>query len=112
MDDILITGCDPYTINSLIANLNRTFALKDLVQMNYFLGIQVSTLQNGNIHLCQRKHILDLLSRVNMQNAKNIATPMIAGQKLSDYGSEPATDTQLYRSIVGALNMPQSHGLR
>lgn len=47
-----------------------------------------------------------------MQNGKHIATPMIAGQKLSDYGSEPATDTQLYRSIVGALNMPQSHGLR
>lgn len=71
--------------------------------MNYFLGIQVSTLQNGNIHLSQRKYILDLLSGAKMQNAKHISMPMIAGQKLSAYGSEPVTDTQLYISIVGAL---------
>lgn len=71
--------------------------------MSYFLGIQASKLPNGNIHLSQRKYILDLLIRANMQNAKPIATPMIGGHTLSAHGSDPVMDTQLYRSIVGAL---------
>lgn len=103
VDDILVTGSDPHTVSSLIANLNHMFALKDLGEMSYFLGIQASKLPNGNIHLSQRKYILDLLIRANMQNAKPIATPMIGGQTLSAHGSDPVMDTQLYRSIVGAL---------
>uniref|UniRef100_A0A803Q7V7 Uncharacterized protein n=1 Tax=Cannabis sativa TaxID=3483 RepID=A0A803Q7V7_CANSA len=38
-----------------------------------------------------------------MQNVNTQLTPMNSGLKLSSYGSEPAPDTTLYRSIVGAL---------
>lgn len=38
-----------------------------------------------------------------MASAKGLKTPMTSGQRLSAYGSAPFHDTQLYRSIVGAL---------
>lgn len=47
VDDILITASDQESINTLIHNLNKPFALKDLGQINYFLGIQFSTLRDG-----------------------------------------------------------------
>lgn len=59
-------------INHLISNLNKAFLLKDLRHMNYFLGIQVSTLSDGNIHRSQRKYITDLLPRAKMQYAISV----------------------------------------
>lgn len=47
-----------------------------------------------------------------MQNAKHTATPITTGQKLSVHGSNPVMDIQLYRSMLGPFNMPQSHDLR
>lgn len=61
VDHILICGNDPHDITALIQNLNKEFALKDLRNLNYFLGIQISTLSNGNLHLSQTKYITDLL---------------------------------------------------
>lgn len=60
VDDILVTRSDPHTVSNLTANRNHTFALKNLGEINYFLGIQVSILQNGNTHLSQSKYIFHL----------------------------------------------------
>lgn len=104
VDDILISGS--YTSHYyLIKNLNQSFTLKDLGQVNYFLGIQVSSLPNGGLHLSQRKYIIDLL-RAKMQYAKGINTPITSGQRLTSYGSNPVKDVQLYRSIVGLCSIP------
>lgn len=51
VDDILITGGDLYAITSLIPDLNKEFTLKDLGYLNYFLGIQVTSLSDGALHL-------------------------------------------------------------
>lgn len=103
VDDILIKGKDHKGITDLVHNLNEAFALKDLGELSYFLGIQVSEQPNGHIHLSQRKYIIDILTHAKMQSAKSMNTPMTNGLKLSGHGSEPFQDTQLYRSIVGAI---------
>lgn len=57
--DILITGNDQQsTTTILIQSLNKAFALENLRYINYFLGIQVSSLPNGGFHLYQRKYII------------------------------------------------------
>lgn len=38
-----------------------------------------------------------------MQQAKRVSSPMTTGEKLVNYCSDPAEDTQLYRRVVGAL---------
>lgn len=41
VDDILITGSSKKVVSLLVKHLNMEFALKDLGDLNYFLGIQV-----------------------------------------------------------------------
>lgn len=83
IDDILVIDSDQEYVNTLIYNLNKSFALNDRGQINYFLGIQVSTLPNGYIHLSQREYVINVLSRTKIQYAKSVNTPMTNGQKLS-----------------------------
>ena len=58
-DDILLTGSNANLINDLVFKLNNAFALKDLGDINYFLGIQVKYTTKG-LHLSQTKYIIDL----------------------------------------------------
>ena len=50
VDDILITGSDSTMIGELITQLDNKFALKDLGNLDYFLGIQVKRTKKG-LHL-------------------------------------------------------------
>lgn len=103
VDDIVVTDSNQKAIDRLINNLNKAFALKDLGHMNYFLGKQVSKLSDGSIHLSQRKYAIDLLSQAKMQYAKGVSTHMNSGQRLITHGNDPISNTQLYRSVLGAL---------
>lgn len=102
VDDILITISSQSVVESLVQKLNSLSALKDLGEVDYFLGIQVKSTENG-IHLSQKKYVTDLLCKTKMQYAKCVSAPMTTGQKLTSYGSDPVEDVQLYRSVVGAL---------
>lgn len=102
VDDILITGSSNTEIQSLISQLHARFALKDLGEVNYFLGIEVTRTSEG-LYLTQSKYITDLLCKVKMQYANGLLTPMTGGKKLTIFGSDPVLDVQLYRSVVGAL---------
>ena len=65
-------------INDLVFKLNNAFALKDLGDINYFLGIQVND-TTKDLHLSQTKYIIDLLSRAKIREAKAISMPMVHG---------------------------------
>lgn len=71
VDDILITGNNPSDVNSLIQDLNREFALKDLGNLNFFLG-QATILPHGNYHFSQKKYITDLLARAQCTMPKEL----------------------------------------
>jgi histone deacetylase 1/2 len=103
VDDIIITGSSPPLIDRLISKLNTAFSLKDLGQLDYFLGIEVKHLPNGCLFLSQSKYVRDLLSRVKMDDSKGISTPMVGGQQLTKEGTSAFDDPTLYRSVVGAL---------
>lgn len=60
VDDIVLTGTSRTAIFGLIRQLLKSFAMKDLGDLNYFLGIQVQRSSQG-IHLRQSKYILDIL---------------------------------------------------
>ena len=102
VDDILVTGSNKQEIEGLITQISTCFALKDLGHLNYFLGIQVQATDQG-FCLSQTKYIKDLLTKAKMHDAKSCSTPMTSGLKLTSFGSDPVSDAQLYRSVVGAL---------
>jgi hypothetical protein len=62
-------------IGRLKGNLSKTFEVKDLVKLKYFLGIEVARSSKG-IALSQRKYTLDLLSDVGMLGCKAAPTPI------------------------------------
>ncbi|PNX94499.1 retrovirus-related Pol polyprotein from transposon TNT 1-94, partial [Trifolium pratense] len=103
VDDILITGSAPHLIQDVIHKLNIQFALKQLGEVDYFLGIEVHHMPSGGLLLNQSKYIRDLLSRTNMDNCKPIGSPMVSTCRLSKFGTDAMTDPSLYRSTVGAL---------
>ncbi|KAF5780127.1 putative RNA-directed DNA polymerase [Helianthus annuus] len=59
VDDIIITGSSSDFVTSLIGRLHSQFALKDLGQLSYFLGIQ-ATFSEDVLHLSQQRYLLDL----------------------------------------------------
>jgi histone deacetylase 1/2 len=104
VDDIIVTSSSNNAITALLQDLRHAFALKDLGDLHYFLGIEVKKSKVG-ITLTQEKYALELLHRVGMKNCKICPTPLSASEKLSIKEGDPLRleDGTRYRSIVGAL---------
>uniref|UniRef100_A0A2N9H347 Reverse transcriptase Ty1/copia-type domain-containing protein n=1 Tax=Fagus sylvatica TaxID=28930 RepID=A0A2N9H347_FAGSY len=102
VDDIIITSSQASAIDSLLHQLGSEFAVKDLGDLNYFLGIEVVPCTPG-VLLSQKKYILDILTRTKMSEAKPVSSPMASSTHLSVLDGDPCDDPTLYRSTVGAL---------
>ncbi|KAJ4746261.1 Gag/pol [Rhynchospora pubera] len=102
VDDIIVTGSDMPQVSALIANLQSHFALKDLGNLNFFLGI-TAKFTNDGLHLSQQQYVTDLLHRTHMDKAQHVSTPMAVNTSLSKFDGEPFHDPKLYRAVVGAL---------
>lgn len=74
VDDIIITCSNNDFISSIIARLHSRFEVKDLGELNYFLGIEVRRDFRG-LQLSQTKYALALLKRANFLRAKPCASP-------------------------------------
>jgi histone deacetylase 1/2 len=89
---------------TLLHNLSTNFALKDLGDLHFFLGIEVKKWSNGLV-LAQEKYATDLLTKVGMLQCTPCPTPLSVNDKLSLTDGSPlgSEDSTNYRSIVGAL---------
>lgn len=112
VDDIIITGSSSELITKLIQQLNVTFALKELGELDYFLGIEVKKTAAGSVLLSQAKYIRELLSRADMLDANPINTPMISNIKLSQFGTDLLRMLIFIGLLLVACNMPLLLGLR
>lgn len=103
VDDIILIGNNVSTIQSLKSHLHTIFNIKDLGQLSYFLGLEVSYLLDG-IALSQRKFSTDLLRESGLQPFKKGVTPLPLQLKLHSNDSPLYSDPTQYRSLVGKLN--------
>lgn len=101
VDDIIVASSSEQATSALLRDLKEQFALKDLGELHYFLGVEVHK-TNGGILLTQEKYAFDLLKRVGMAYCKPVNTPLSTSEKLSLYEGTPlgAQDTTRYRSIA------------
>ena len=102
VDDILITGSSQLAVTSVIRSLGMEFALKDLGDLHYFLGVEAHCVPEG-LFLSQHRYIINLLHRTNMTHAKPVASPMSTTHALTMFAGDVFEDETLYRSTVGAL---------
>lgn len=102
VDDIVITGNNSNQTQQFIDLFSKRFLLKDLGELSYFLGIEVTRTPSGLL-LIQHKYINDLLVRVNMTNTKPVATPMQKDLRLKLTSGSPLADASKYYTVVGSL---------
>uniref|UniRef100_A0A2N9HC90 Integrase catalytic domain-containing protein n=1 Tax=Fagus sylvatica TaxID=28930 RepID=A0A2N9HC90_FAGSY len=103
VDDIVLTSNTPSFLDHLIVQLSTVFDLKDLGQLHYFLGLQVTRTSTG-LHLNQAKYASDLLRKHSMMDSKPAKTPSCPNTRLSLHDGDPLPDPHAYRSLVGALH--------
>jgi histone deacetylase 1/2 len=104
VDNIIVTSSTNDAILVLLKSLTSHFAIKDLGELHYFLGIEVRHLHDGLL-LTREKYAHDLLTRVGMLDGKSAPTPLSTSEPLSLHEGTPLgpDDSSQYRSVVGAL---------
>ncbi|XP_022871761.1 uncharacterized protein LOC111390860 [Olea europaea var. sylvestris] len=76
VDDIIVTGDFTDEMVELKKTLANQFEIKDLGNLKYFLGMEVTRSSTG-ISVSQRKYVLDLLNECGMLRCKPVDTPMV-----------------------------------
>ncbi|CAL9028009.1 unnamed protein product, partial [Prunus brigantina] len=103
VDDIILTGSSTSLVQTTIEELSSVFEMKDMGQLTYFLGLQISYLSTGSIFVSQQKYAKELLAKAGMTTCKACSTPCKPHTQVLQTEGEPLKDPSLYRSIVGTL---------
>ena len=100
VDDIIVASSTQEATTCLLQDLRKEFALKDLGDLHFFLGIEVRKINNG-ILLTQGKYARELLQRANMMECKPVSSPLSTSEKLSAHEGDPLgpKDTTAYRTL-------------
>jgi Reverse transcriptase (RNA-dependent DNA polymerase) len=104
VNDLLIFAKTVEAINTVKVDLKDTFEMKDLGELEYFLGIQVTRDRaRHRIHVNQSEYVNMILDRFSMRESNPASTLMATGTVLHRLTSEDRiVDTKLYQSIVGS----------
>ncbi|KAD4888008.1 hypothetical protein E3N88_20081 [Mikania micrantha] len=110
VDDILIIGNNIPMINEVKHCLGTCFAMKDLGEAAYILGIKIHRDRSKRLlGLSQSTYIDKMMTRFNMENSKKGTIPMTKGTVLNKSQS-PSTDIEIrrmqaipYASAIGSI---------
>jgi Reverse transcriptase (RNA-dependent DNA polymerase) len=109
VDDLLIVGKNGRDIANVKAQLSREFEMKDLGQLEHFLGMRISRHDSG-ISIDQNGYIRQILKRFGMEASKAVSTPFATGSRLvsANHNGEgtatpSTTDIKQYQAMVGSL---------
>ncbi|XP_075074481.1 uncharacterized protein LOC142162074 [Nicotiana tabacum] len=101
--DILLASDDVGELNSLKSFLDDTFKIKDLGNVHYFLGLEITPHPQGYL-MYQQKYTSDLLEEFHCKNFTLISTPLYPSVKLVIDMGNPISDPSTYMRLVGKLN--------
>ena len=99
---MIITGDDMQGIQDLKHFLDRQFEMKDLIPLNYFLGLEVSSSANC-YYLTHVKYTSDLISRASITDSKIVDTHIEYNYRFNSHDGEPLSDGTFYRQRVESL---------
>ncbi|GJW51845.1 retrovirus-related pol polyprotein from transposon TNT 1-94 [Tanacetum coccineum] len=102
VDALLITGSSQDEIQHLKSQLSSYFHMKDLGELNYFLGLEICRSEQG-IFISQKKYTLNLLKDAGLSNARSYKLPMDPHVKLQANSGTPLPDPEVYRRYIGKL---------
>ncbi|KAF3634577.1 putative phospholipid-transporting ATPase 1-like [Capsicum annuum] len=99
VDDVLVTWSNTKHIEDFKQEMMQAFEMNDLGLMSYFLGMEIKQGQN-EVFICQKKYAKEILKKFNMEDCKEMSTPMIQKEKLSkNDGAEKVEETDWAGSV-------------
>jgi hypothetical protein len=104
VDDLIILGKDLNSIDKVKERLRAEFEMKDLGELQYFLGIQVQRDRSKRrLHINQSGYISSILERFGMDDSKLAPTPIATGTTLHKaIDGDTLVDLKPYQSMVGS----------
>ncbi|BBH05526.1 hypothetical protein Prudu_016938 [Prunus dulcis] len=106
VDDIILTGSNSSLITSVISALTQEFDMKDLGQLTYFLGLQISY-QSAGLFVSQTKYIKELLDKVDLQDSKPCPTPCLPYHRLLKDDGKPYSHPEHTSLSQGQILNPE-----
>ena len=91
------------TLDWVKGELGKRFKMKDLGPASYILGLEITrNRQMRTLHLSQRKHALDVLTKFSMLDSKPVSTPLDPGCVLTKDQSRFSRDKVVCWDVRGA----------
>ncbi|XP_016195106.1 uncharacterized protein LOC107636085 [Arachis ipaensis] len=101
---MIIIGNDVDGISNLKASLHHTFDMKDFGSLNYFLGLEVISLDD-DIYLSQAKYASDLFARVEIIDSRTESTSLEPNIRFTHMDVTVLDNPTLYRQLFGVLRI-------
>ncbi|XP_021856709.2 uncharacterized mitochondrial protein AtMg00810-like [Spinacia oleracea] len=102
VDDLMICSTNQTEIATLKEMLSKSFHMKYLGELSYFLGLEVFRSSSG-FFVSQRKYALDLLNEHQMVDVKPVQLPMESNLKLTTDKGELLPSPTPYQRLLGRL---------
>ena len=102
IDDIIIVGPDQKLIAETQQMLAKPFKIKVIGDLKYFLGLEIAK-SPREIHLCQRKYSLQLLTDTSFAASKPQSVHMDPNLQLNETDSVPLEHASQYCRLIRRL---------
>lgn len=102
VDDIIFGATNESLCKDFSDMMQGEFEMSMMGKLNYFLGLQIKQSKDG-IFINQSKYCKELLKRFDMENCKEIATPMSSSTYVDQDESGKPIDITKYRGMIGSL---------
>lgn len=101
VDDILVAGENEFEMEELMKSVGRDFELKDLGDVQQYLGIEVERTVYGDYAISQTKYIDKIIQTAGLQDAKASKFPMDTGYYKLE--GDELNSNEKYRQLIGSL---------
>lgn len=101
VDDIIVAYSSERVLKTTKEILIQAFEIRDMGPLKFCLGIDFNQ-KNGVISMGQKGYIQKLLKRFDMENCKQISTPMEIRPKLIKAENKEESNVP-YQNLIGAL---------
>lgn len=104
VENLIILAVNEQALNTVKEALSSLFKKKDMYEVSEFLRIEVKYNRKENVlPLSQKNAVLKILEKYNMENCKNVSTPIEKNyaSSLRQIQSEPCKGQ--YREAIGSL---------
>lgn len=102
VDDLLVTGSNLDWVNQFKLEMKKVFEMTDLGLMTYFLGMEIKQ-SHDEVFICQKKYAKEILKKFQMEDCKEMSTPMNQKEKLVKEDGAAKVDEAEFRSLIGCL---------